>query len=108
MLAGQPEPTVSAEDRWFILNASRTTTHHDPALARLHLLLVALDGGWRVEPPVYVRSDWSPKRKDGKVFHFVLRRDSVRMTTLLSVPDCEAVRRLISDNNWALSPNGEA
>jgi hypothetical protein len=29
------------------------------------------------------------------------------MTTLLSVPDCEAVRRLISDNAWALSSNGE-
>ena len=59
------------------------------------------------EPPVYVRSDWSLKRKDTKVFHFVLRRDSIRMTTLLSVPDCDAVRGLISDNDWALSPDGE-
>ena len=108
MLAGQPEPTVSAEDRWSILNNSRTTTYNDPARARLHMLLAALDGGWRVESPVYVRSDWSLKRKVTRVFHFVLRRDSVRMTTLLSVPDCEAVRRLISDNDWALSPNGEA
>ena len=108
MLAGQPEPTVSAEDRWSILNDSRTANHNDPALARLYLLLAALDGGWRVESPVYVRSDWSLKRKDARVFRFVLRRDPVRMTTLLSVPDCEAVRRLISDNAWELSPNGEA
>jgi len=108
MLAGPPEPAIDTEDRSSVLNNSHTTTHHDPALARLHLLLAALDGGWRVEPPVYVRSDWSLKRKDARVFHFVLRRDSVRMTTLLSVPDCEAVRRLISDNDWALSPNGEA
>ena len=69
------------------------------------MLLAALDGGWKVELPIYVRSDWSLKRKDVKVFHFVLHRDSIRMTTLLSVPDCEAVRRLISDNDWALSPN---
>ena len=100
MLAWEPELAVSAEDRWSILNNSRTTTHHDPALA-------ALDGGWKVEPPVYVRGDWSPKRKDAKVLHFVLRRESIRMTTLLSVPNCEAVRRLISDNEWALSPKGE-
>ncbi len=108
MLAWPPEPAVSAEDRWSILNNSRTTSHHDLALARYHMLLAALDRGWEVEPPVYVRSDWSLKRKDAKVFHFVLRRDPIRMTTLLSVPDCEAVRRLISDNAWTLSPNGEA
>jgi hypothetical protein len=71
------------------------------------MLLAALDGGWRVEPPIYVRSDWSLKRKNARVFHFVLRRDAIRMTTLLSVPDCEAVRLLISDNGWALSPNSE-
>jgi hypothetical protein len=27
------------------------------------------------------------------------------MTMLLSVPDCEAIRRLSNDNDWALSPN---
>ncbi len=107
MLAWQPEPAVSAEDRWSILNNSRTTTHHDPTLARYHMLLAALDSGWKVEPPIYVRADWSLKRKDTKVFHFVLRRESVRMTTLLSVPDGEAVRRLIGDNDWALSASGE-
>ena len=105
MLAGQPESTIYTEDRRSILNNSRTTIHNDPALARYHMLLAALDGGWKVEPPIYVRSDWSMKRKDAKVFHFVLRRDSIRMTTLLSVPDCDAVRRLIGDNGWALSPH---
>ena len=105
MLDWLPEPTVTAEDRWSILKNSHTTTHNDPAQARYHMLLAAIDGGWKVEPPVYVRSDWSLKRKDTKVFHFVLRRDSIRMTTLLSVPDCEAMRRLISDNDWELSPN---
>jgi hypothetical protein len=107
MLARQFEAIPDTEDRWSILNNSRTTIHNDPTLARYYMLLAALDGGWRVEAPVYVRSDWSLRHKDAKVFHFVLRRDSIRMTTLLSVPDCEAVRRLISDNHWALSPNGE-
>jgi len=105
MPAWQPERTVYTEDQWSILNDSRTTPHNDPALARYHMLLAALDGGWTVEPPIYVRSNWSLKRQDARVFHFVLRREAIRMTTLLSVPDCEAVRRLISDNDWALSPN---
>ena len=35
----------------------------------------------------------------------VLQRDTKRMTTLLSVPDCEAVRRLITDNGWWVSPS---
>ena len=72
MLNWQPDTLV--EDRWSILNSSRVT-HNDPALARYHTLLTALDAGWRVEPPVYVRADWSLKSRT-KVFHFVLRRDS--------------------------------
>jgi hypothetical protein len=101
MLSWQTNTFV--EDRWSILNSSRVT-HSDPALARYHTLLTALDAGWRVEPPVYIRADWSLKSRS-KVYHFVLRRDSLRMTTLLSVPDCEAVRGLISENDWAVSTN---
>ena len=104
MLAWQSESSLVVEDRWSILNNNRVT-HNDPALARYHMLVDALDSGWQVELPVYVRSDWSLKRKDAKVFHFVLLRKSMRMTTLLSVPDCELVRRLIDENNWTLSPN---
>ena len=101
MLNWQSESHV--EDRWSILNSSRVT-HNDPALARYHTLLTALDAGWRVEPPVYVRADWSLKSRT-KVYHFVLRRDSLRMTTLLSVPDCDAVRGLITENDWVISTN---
>ena len=103
MLTWQSEQNT--EDRWSILNNSRAAIYNDPALARYYMLLAALDTGWEVEAPVYARNDWSFKRKDSKVFHFVLRRNSLRMTTLLSVPDCEAVRRLIADNGWTLSPN---
>ncbi len=105
MLARQSDQTA-AEERRSVLNDSRAS-HGDPALARYQVLLAALDDGWKVEAPVYVRNDWRLKHKTAKVFHFVLRRDSVRMTTLLSVPDCEAVRRFISDNGWSLSPNNE-
>ena len=96
----------ATEDRWSVLNNIRET-HDGPALARYQTLRAALDDGWEVEAPVYVREDWNLKHQGAKVFHFVLRRTSIRMTTLLSVPDCDAVRRLISDNGWALNPSND-
>jgi hypothetical protein len=102
MLNWQSDPSY-VEDRWSVLNSS-FITQPDPALPRYYTLLAALDAGWRVEPPVYARADWSLKSRS-KVFHFVLRRDSLRMTTLLGVPDCEAVRDLISENGWTLNTN---
>ena len=63
MLAWPSEPGLAVEDRWSILNNNRVT-HNDPALSRYHTLVDALDGGWQVEPPIYVRGDWSLKRKD--------------------------------------------
>ena len=104
MLALKREPIAYPEDRWSILNNSRGT-RSDPALARYHTLLDALNNGWQVDPPVYVRNDWSLKHSNVKVFHFVLCRDSKRMSTLFSVPDCEAVRRLVSENGWQLNSN---
>jgi hypothetical protein len=102
MLVSLPEVSLQ-EDRWSILNSSRVTPP-DPATARYYNLIAALDAGWKVEPPIYVRADWSLAAKNANVYHFVLRRDALRMTTLLSVPDCEAVQRLIEDNSWAISP----
>jgi hypothetical protein len=97
-----PYVETPIEDRWSILNSTRSA-YDDPAMARYHALLAALDAGWQVEPPIYLRQDWSTKTKQSKVFHFIMRRDSIRMTTLLSVPDCEAIRRLIDDNGWQVS-----
>ena len=104
MLALQPEVHLQ-EDRWSILNNSRSP-QTDPVLARYTTLIAALDAGWRVEPPIYLRADWSLATKSSQVFHFVLHRDSLRMTTLLSVPDCDSVRRLIDDNGWQISSDG--
>ncbi len=104
MLALQSEYRIQAEDRWSALNSSRVA-HTDPAMSRYYTLVAAIDAGWRVEPPIYLRADWSIATKDSKVYHFVLQRDTKRMTTLLSVPDCEAVRRLIADNGWWVSPS---
>lgn len=90
------------EDRWSILNNSRAA-YSQPDLANYYALLAALDNGWEVEVPVYLRSDWSLSRQDAMVFHFVLVLRARRMTTLLSVPDCDQVQRLIGDNNWQIN-----
>ncbi len=102
-MIAQHTDVVLLEDRWSILNNARAA-RQDPDLANYYALLAAMDGGWEVEAPVYMRSDWSLSRKDAMVFHFVLVLHSRRMTTLLSVPDCDLVRRLISDNNWKINP----
>ena len=104
MLALQSEHRLQAEDQWSVLSGSRVT-HADPAMSRYYTLIAAIDTGWRVESPIYLRADWSTAAQDSKVYHFVLQRDTKRMTTLLSVPDCEAVRRLIADNGWWVSPS---
>ena len=101
MLA-QHSDVFIADDRWSVLN-NNLAAHTNPDLANYYALLAALDSGWEVEAPVYMRSDWSLSRKDQLVFHFVLILQSRRMTTLLSVPDGEFVRRLISDNGWEIS-----
>ncbi len=98
-----PSEVYVLADRWSILNNNRTA-RQEPDLANYYALLAALDAGWEVEAPVYLRADWSLARNDSMVFHFVLVWRSRRMTTLLSVPDCDLVQRLISDNNWKINP----
>ncbi|HZY43641.1 MAG TPA: hypothetical protein VFF70_02735, partial [Anaerolineae bacterium] len=94
---------ILLEDRWSILNNNRTA-RQDPDLANYYALLAALDAGWEVDAPVYLRADWSLARKDSMVFHFVLVLRSRRMTTLLSVPEGKAICRLIEENGWTISP----
>jgi hypothetical protein len=102
MLASQSEVYL-VEDRWSILNSSRAA-ERDPDQGQYYALIAALDAGWEVEPPIYLRPDWRLSANESMVFHFVLIRSARRMTTLLSVPDGTAVRRLVSDNGWTISP----
>lgn len=58
-----------------------------------HALLTALDVGWWIEPPVYLRSRWGSEHAGQQRYHFILRRDN-RMT-MLSVADSSQVRTFV-------------
>ncbi len=96
-----PYEVGSDETRGQLLNSSRAA-RHNPQQAPYLTLQAALETGWRVEPPVYARPDWSLQRRDGIAFHFVLKNGTTRMTTLLSVPDGDDVRRLIAEQGWEI------
>ncbi len=94
---------TSVEDpRGALLSGSRAARRH-PAQAAYLTLQAALETGWHVEPPIYARPDWSLKHKDAVAFHFVLKNGVTRLTTLLSVPDGDEVRRLIAEQGWEVS-----
>lgn len=68
---------------------------------RYRLLLAALDVGWQVEEPVYLRPRWS---EDGPcVYHFILHRSPLTPPRLLSVPEGPEVERLIRETGLRVS-----
>ncbi len=94
--------TGTDESRWLALSRSRAAQHH-PATAAFFALMGALETGWQVEPPVYVRPDWSKSAEGHSAYHFVLQNRAARLTTLLSVPDCPEVQRLLDEQGWEIS-----
>lgn len=92
----------SDESRWLALNRSRASQLH-PARAAYLALSAALETGWQVEAPVYARPDWSKSAEGRTAFHFVLKKPGSRLTTLLSVPDCPEVQRLLAEQGWEIS-----
>ena len=64
-------------------------------------LLFALNEGWGVDPPVYIRPSWSTRHAACITFHFVLRRRGE--LTLISVQDNPVVRDLLNRQEWPTS-----
>jgi len=81
----------ASDDAWNNLQeparAGRETT------APLLRLLAALDSGWQVEEPIYLRSRWT----DGgaRVYCFILRRQPQEPPRLLTVPASTAVEQFV-------------
>jgi len=87
-------------DRWAVLqNRPRSTNSDDDTFCAL---LAALDAGWRVEPPVYVRPRWGSDHAGEQMYHFILRRDTG--TTMVSVADDHRIRAFIQEHG--LEVNG--
>ena len=59
---------------------------------RLRLLLSALDQGWRIEDPVYLRPRWG--EHSARVFHFILHRPA-HAPRLITVPESAEADRFI-------------
>jgi hypothetical protein len=88
------------DDIWSLLQQPAYSAEIE---SRCRLLLAALDVGWEVEEPVYLRPRLS---EDGpRVYHFILRRSSFTPPCLLSVPEGPEVERLVREAGLAVSVN---
>ncbi len=61
-----------------------------------------LDRGWKIEPPVYARSDWqSPATsEEGNTYHFVLWRDD--RVNLVSIREGPEIQQFLTDSELAI------
>jgi hypothetical protein len=85
------------EDRWDHLQQPAHPSELEP---QYRVLLAALDLGWRIEEPVYLRPRWSDSGP--RVYHFILRRSVVAPPKLISVPEGAAVDRYVRDEGLRL------
>ena len=77
-------------DKWEHLQQPAHPADLEP---QYRVLLAALDLGWRVEEPVYLRPRWS---EDGpRVYHFILRRTLLAPPKLVSVPEGPDIDRYV-------------
>ena len=86
-----------AEDRWENLQQPAHPSEVEP---QFRALLAAIDLGWRIEEPVYLRPRWS--EAGPRVYHFILRRALLAPPRLLSVPQGPEVDRFIHDESLRL------
>jgi hypothetical protein len=78
------------EEKWDHL---QQPAHPSPLEPQYRVLLAALDVGWRIEEPVYLRPRWS--EAGPRVYHFILRRSRHGAPRLVSVPEGPEVDGLV-------------
>ena len=86
LLSAIPTP----DDRWENLQQPAHPSQIEP---QFRSLLAALDMGWRIEEPVYLRPRWSDFGP--RVYHFILRRALLAPPRMLSVPESAQVDRFV-------------
>lgn len=87
------------EDSWDLLQQpDGPSGGMDP---RFRLLLAALDVGWQVEEPVYLRPRWG--EGSSWVYHFILRRSPHTPSRLLSVRASPEIEHFVRDEGLRLS-----
>ncbi len=93
--------TETGEARWATLQNYRSA---DPERGSFYALLAALDGGWRIEPPVYARPRWGSENVGKQMYHFILKRGPA--TTLLSVDDSARLREFVEEQQLTVNRRG--
>ncbi len=83
---------VTLDDRW---NQIQESARPSPVGAQFRLLISALDLGWRVEEPVYLRPRWA--EDSSRVYHFILKRSPASPPKLVTVPEGPEVQRFVHD-----------
>jgi hypothetical protein len=85
------ESAAAYEETWSQLQEPARPSH-EPSVPLLRLL-AALDTGWQVEEPVYLRPRWS----DGgaRVYCFILHRARPELPYLLTVPATATVEQFV-------------
>ena len=71
-----------------------------PGYLSYRQFLVRLDQGWRVDPPIYIRSRWCSRSQREETYHLILRNRG--KTDLVSVDDSPEMRRFIAEQDLPL------
>jgi hypothetical protein len=84
----------STDHLWDML---QQPAHPGEVEPRYRLLRSALEAGWQVEEPVYLRPRWG----DGgpRVYHFILRLNPYHPPRLLTVPESPEVERFVEQED---------
>ncbi len=68
------------------------------------LLVYALNEGWYVEEPVYLRPRWM--EGSPRVYHFILRRSPLGSPRLVTIPESPEVERFVRDRGLEIASSG--
>lgn len=88
-------------DVWNILQQPAKPAPAEPSYL---LLLAALDSGWTIEEPVYLRSRWG--ESGPRVYHFILRQKRLTQlpaTRLITVSVGPEMERFVRDLGLSVS-----
>ncbi|HRF47790.1 MAG TPA: hypothetical protein PLC98_09210 [Anaerolineales bacterium] len=88
--------SVPGLDTWSSLQRPRSTTNGQN---RLLLLMGALDAGWHVDQPIYLRPAMGERGR--RAYHVILHRPG-HVVNLVTVPQTTDVDDLIEREGWTV------
>lgn len=96
----QPAPVATYSDPDAVWDLLQQPIHPDRIDPRYRQLLSALDTGWQIEEPIYLRPRWSDNRS--RVYHFILRRAHHPAPRLMTISESPEMTRWVRDQGLAV------